>query len=186
MSEISAATVCRLRYAPEGAAAVRAYNYNGVEGLTLAQLMMACSFRRAAQTEQACVNAMNQLSLSSDRLADISHAAQFVLQFVQSGAPKSFGRWSKWSDVRAFLVNIGLQDDKTALPEKLEPGTSYSTVMGIYEQIRPKLTECNSTNETQVVELQTAVNRRDVVYNTVSSTITGLGKSALACAMRLK
>ena len=182
MSEISATAVCRLRYAPEGAAPVRAYNYNGAEGLTLAQLVMACSFRRAAQTEQACVNAMNQLSLASDRLTDLSHAAQFVL----ANATQPFGRWGNWSDVRAFLVKIGLKDDPEALPRAIGEKTAHSTIMGIYEQIRPKLTECNATNETLVVELQTSVNRRDVVYNTVSSTITGLGKSSLACAMKLK
>ena len=100
--------------------------------------------------------------------------------------PTARCRWRNWSVVRAFLVKIGLQDDPEALPGAIGEKTAHSTIMGIYEQIRPKLTECNATNETLVVELQTSVNRRDVVYNTVSSTITGLGKSSLACAMKLK
>lgn len=180
MSEISATAIGTLRYAPEGAATIRAYNYNGVEGLTLAQLIMAFSFRRAAQTEQTCVNAMNQLSLGADRLTALSDAAQFVL----ADGAKTFGRWSKWADVRAYLVKIGIE--AKILPEKIGGSTAHKEIMAIYEAIRTKLTECNASNDTLAVGLQTSVNRRDVVYNTATSSITGLGQSAIACAMKLK
>ena len=180
MSEISASAIGTLRYAPEGAATIRAYNYNGVEGLTLAQLIMAFSFRRAAQTEQACVNAMNQLALGADRLLDLSDAAQFVLADGQ----KKFGRWEKWSDVRAFLVKVGV--DEKNLPKSIGGSTPHKEIMAVYELIRTKLTECAASNDTLAIELQTSVNRRDVVYNTATSTIAGLGQSAIACAMKLK
>lgn len=180
MSEISATAIGTLRYAPEGAATIRAYNYNGVEGLTLAQLIMAFSFRRAAQTEQTCVNMMNQLSLGADRLTTLSDAAQFVL----ANGQKQFGRWGKWSDVRAFLVKVGV--DEKNLPQVIDRNTSHKEIMAVYELIRTKLTECNASNDTLAVELQTSVNRRDVVYNTATSSIAGLGQSAIACAMKLK
>ena len=135
MSEISASAIGSLRYAVGSAATVRAYNYNGVEGLTLAQLIMAFSFRRAAQTEQTCVNMMNQLSLGADRLTTLSDAAQFVL----SNGQKKFGRWGKWSDVRAFLVKVGV--DKAALPETIDDKTPHAKIMGAYEQVRIKLTK---------------------------------------------
>lgn len=180
MSEISATAIGTLRYAPEGAATIRAYNYNGVEGMTLAQLIMAFSFRRAAQTEQSCVNAMNQLSLGADRLADLSDAAQFVL----ANGAKPFGRWKSWADVRAYLVKIGVAEKN--LPKTIGNGSSHKEIMAIYELIRTKITECSASNDTLAVELQTSVNRRDVVYNTATSTISGLGQSSIACAMKLK
>ena len=187
MSEISASAIGTMRYAVGEAATIRAYNYNGVEGMTLARLIMAFSFRRAAQTEQTCVNVMNQLALETDRLTDLSNAAKFLL----ADGKETFGRWEKgkWtaadkSGVRDFLVRIKPELDKS-LPAKLgnEP---YKVQMAAWEQIRTLLIECNASNELTTVELQTAVNRRDVVYNTVSSTITGLGKSSIACAMKLK
>ena len=180
MSEISISSIGTLRYAPAGAADVRAFNYNGVKEMTLGQLMMALCIRRGAQLEELCVNAMNRLSLGTDQLERLTGYAQEVL----NGNNDLYV-----STIRPYLIDhLDFKSDDllASLDAFTDHPDAYQNRMAVYEQMQSKLAMLDTDNSRLAVDLQTAVGRRDVTYNTASSTVLGLGKSALACANALK
>lgn len=173
MAEIGVTTIGTNRYAPEGAANIESYSYNGAKGLTLAQLVMAVCFRRTAQIEAAAVNHMNLLSRGADKLTLLSEDAQFVLNGTQPA-----GRSLTWDGVKAELERMGA----TGLPATIN---TYSDRMSAYSQVEALLTTCSADNDMLAIELQTSVNHRDNYYNQSSNTVVTLGKSSLACAAKL-
>ena len=172
MSEISISSIGTLRYAPEGAEGIRAFNYNGVKEMTLGQMVMALCFRRAAQIEETCVCTMNRLSLGTEQLELLSGYAKEVL----AGNVSLYN-----STIKPYLLKLKVDADV------LNAGiSSYQTKMDVYEQIQMKMAELDTDNSRLNVDLQSQLGRRDVVYNTSSSSILGFGKSAIACAAALK
>lgn len=168
MSEIYAERIATNRYAPEGANAISLFGYNGVEGLTLGQLVNAVSIRRAAHHEQQSVVIMNELMVHNTRLSNLSAITDRILSAT--------GEWSAGD--RDYLIKE-LGCDPKNLPERLD---SYAKRMEAFEIARTKMTELNGTVDRIAIKLQSTISRRDSVYSLATMTVQHLGKSEMSVA----
>lgn len=166
MAEIIVTPAVTSRYLPKGMAAVSVYNYNGAEGMTLAQAISAMVFRRAAQLEFASVACMNMLTATSGALEQLTAYAKDVIN------------GTNWDAAKTYLVNQ-CNVDASSLPANID---TYNNKMQAYEAIETKLKEYNSISDRYAIELQTSVTRRDSFYAMTVNMTMHLGKSGLAAA----
>ena len=162
MAEIYAEAIGASRYAPESCAHIELYGYNGAERLTLGQLINAVVVRRCALLERHSVLEMNMVAVDSDRIERLGQHASAIL--AQS---------SDWASIRNELIaDFGVED--SSLPDAIN---SYNKRMQAFEAVKQKIEECNSSVDRTVIELQTAVSRRDAMYNLATTICSHLGKS---------
>ena len=157
--------------APRGADAVNLYSTDqvGGQGLTLGQLMIAVSMRSAAAYEAQSVLKMNHMSGDSDKL---TQAAEYMRDIANNVAD--------WSDVKDFCENVlGIT---AGLPENL---STYNKRMTAITAIKGKVDALTQTQQTDMIDLQTLVNRRDVAYSTSSNMVRTLGRSMTGNASNL-
>ena len=84
MSEIYVEQIGTSRYAP---VAINAYQYNGLEGLSFGQLIMAVCCRRAAAIESQSVLKMNELTATTAWLEAVSSVAQQIFTATSLDEP---------------------------------------------------------------------------------------------------
>ena len=161
---ITVETIGKNRYAPAGSDAVNLFS-NGLEGgdgLTLGQLAIAVSARAAAVFEAQSVQRMNAMSADSDKL---SQAADWIGKIADGSAD--------WTAAKAFGVNV-LGVESSALPSDLN---SYDKRMQAANAFKTKTDNLARTQQQDMIELQTLVNRRDVAYSTSSNIVRTLSGS---------
>ena len=167
MSSISITEVAVNRYAPDGADAINLYGTATAGSLTLAQLVQAVCIRSAAVLESQSVAKMNAMTADAVKIDD---AASWLSKIADGSA--------NWTSAKNFLVNV-MGIDASTLPADI---LTYARRMQAAQALQGKMDLLTRTQQEQMVDLQTLVNRRDLAYNTSSNTVRGLGNSSSANA----
>lgn len=161
---ITVETISVNRYAPRGSEAVNLYS-NGTEDgsrLTIGQLVIAVAMRAAAAYEAQSVTKMNTMTADSGVLAK---AAKYMDEIANE-----FGDWTK---IRQFLVGeLGV--DEESLPDDID---TYTKRMEVIDAMKVKVDELTQNQQTDMIDMQTLVNRRDTAYSASSNMVRTLGKS---------
>ena len=160
---ITVETVSANRYAPEGSEAVNMYS-NGLEGglrLTIGQLAIAVSMRSAAAYEAQSVLKMNRMTAGSNLL---SRAAECMGNIADGKGD--------WPTMKAFLIDtLGVT---VALPDSVQ---SYTDRMAAIAAVKAKVDALTQSQQEEMIDLQTLVNRRDVAFSASSNIVRALGTS---------
>ena len=151
------------RYAPSGADAINLYS-NGLEGgqhLTLGQLVIAVSMRSAAEYEAQSVVKMNRMSGGADQLNKV---AEFMEE-IANGA-------GDWAAIKTYCqTELGIKDE---LPDAID---TYAKRMAAIAALKTKANALTQQQQTDMIDMQTLVNRRDVAFSASSNIVRALGTS---------
>lgn len=165
---ISYETIAINRNAPSGSSEIRLYS-NGLEGgsgLTVAQLAIAVSIRSAAAYENQSVLKMNVMTSGAGKL-EIAAECMYDLA----------NETGEWADTKAILQNeLGITD----LPDSVD---TYKKRLNVISQIKAKVDALTQTQQENMIDLQTLVNRRDVAFSCSSNIVRALGSSMADNAM---
>ena len=158
-------TIAVNRYAPKGSEGIHLYS-NGLEGgshLTLGQLSIAISMRAAAEYEAQSIVKMNRMASGSDLLSKASE----YMGLVADDAVES------WATLKSAIINeLGISAD--SLPDDL---STYKKRMTAVAALKAKVDALTQTQQTDMIDLQTLVNRRDVAFSASSNMVRALGTS---------
>ena len=161
---ITVETISANRYAPKGSEAVNLYS-NGTEDgshLTIGQLVIAVAMRAAAAYETQSVIKMNTMMADSDVL---ELAAEYMDEIVNGTG--------NWSVIKQFLVDkLGM--DGGVLPDSID---TYAKRVETIDAMKAKVDELTQNQQTDMIDMQTLVNRRDTAYSASSNMVRTLGKS---------
>lgn len=150
------------RYAPAGSDAINLYSLGAASNLTIAQLVQAVCLRSAATYEARSVFKMNMMASGSDTL---DNAADWLKRIAEGTA--------NWADAKAFLVSkMGIPAD--GLPDGLD---TYDKRMQAAKALQEKMNLLAQSQQEDMIDLQTLVNRRDVAYSTSSGVVKTMGQS---------
>lgn len=160
---ISIEAVSENRYAPAGAEAVNLYS-NGLEGgshLTIGQLVIAVSMRSAASYEAQSVVKMNRMAGGSAALGKV---AEFMEAIADGGGD--------WPAIKAYCQDeLGISDE---LPDALD---TYAKRMAAVTALKTKASALTQQQQSDMIDMQTLVNRRDVAFSASSNIVRALGTS---------
>ena len=160
------------RYAPSGSDAISMYDTGSSGLLSLGQLVQAVCIRSAAAYEAQSVIKMNQMTAGSQILDE---AAGWLDQ-VASGT-------ADWPSARAFCINkLGIPSG--SLPSATEVDSDnrlwyYNKRMQVAAAMQDKMNALAQSQQEDMIDLQTMVNRRDVAYSTSSGVVRALGQSQM-------
>jgi len=158
-------TIAINRYAPSGSEGIHLYS-NGLEGgshLTLGQLSIAVCMRAAAEYEAQSVLKMNRMTSGSELLSKASgYMAVVADDEVES-----------WSALKTAIMNE-LSIPADSLPDDIN---TYKKRMTAVAALKAKVDSLTQTQQTDMIDLQTLVNRRDVAFSTSSNMVRALGSS---------
>jgi hypothetical protein len=161
---ISVETISVNRYAPRGSEAVNLYS-NGLEGgdhLTIGQLVIAVAMRAAAAYEAQSVTKMNVMAADT---AVLARAADYMEEIVNET--------DNWPTIRQFLVDeLGVKEDD--LPGDID---TYKKRMEAINAMKVKVDALTQNQQTDMIDMQSLVNRRDTAYSASSNMVRALGKS---------
>ncbi|MBR4171084.1 MAG: hypothetical protein IKR48_05485 [Kiritimatiellae bacterium] len=150
------------RYAPTECAKINLYSTELASGLTLGQLTIAVCIRSAAAYENQSVLKMNTMTSGSVLLED----AAYWLQKIADGS-------ANWTSARDFLMNrLGISSNE--LPDNLD---TFDKRMQAASALKNKMDTLAQSQQEDMIDLQTLVNRRDVAYSTSSNVVRTLGTS---------
>lgn len=151
------------RYAPSGADSVNMYGTElaGDSTLTLGQLVIAVSMRSAAAYEAQSVAKMNRITAGSEKL---EKASEYMPQIADGSG--------EWAEIKAFLTGtLGITD---ALPDGID---TYAKRMTAITALKAKVDMLTQSQQEDMIDLQTLVNRRDVSYSASSNIVRAFGTS---------
>lgn len=178
MSTIQVEKIGVNAHAPEGASDINLYAYNGVMGMTLGQLMMCICIRRAAVIEEQSVLKMNEINASAAWLEILAQVGERILTRSSLTATLNLTRSSyvptkvptvtTYRDFLALEVGLGY----SAVPTSL---TTPDARTNLYRQLTEKMSAASTSNQEQMIALQSLLSRRDATYNASASTIKKLG-----------
>ena len=153
------------RNAPIDANAIRLYSTGaeGGSGLTLGQLSVAVCMGAASAYEAQSVLKMNFVTSGSAMLEE----ASAWLEKVADGS-------ATWDEAKAFCVN-SLGIDEGDLPDTID---TYEKRMRVFTRMKDKMDLLATTQQEDMIDLQTMVNRRDVAYSTSSNIMKALYTSS--------
>jgi len=178
-------TIGTNRYAPAEASDIVLYAFNGVEDLTLAQLVMAVCIRQAALIERQSVVKMNEINESASWLSALALAGDRVctagsldasLDLTSSGYVPRDGNLR--TTLRRFLVDEA-RVDAAALPATIQAADDKVKVFSMIENL---ISNASTTNQEQMIDLQSLLSRRDSTYNMSASCVKKLGTTMTATA----
>ena len=156
------------RYAPEGSSAVNLYGYDYASNLTLTQLIQAVCIRTAAVYEAQSVTKMNMMTAGSQTLTE----AAGWLEDVANGP-------SDWPTARTFCIKQ-LKIPSASLPAADDAGiASYNKRMQVAAAMQDKMNALAQSQQEDMIDLQTLVNRRDVAFTTSSGVVRTTGQSQM-------
>ena len=151
------------RYAPQGSDQVYLYA-NGLEGgqhLTLGQLVIAVSMRSAAEYEAQSVVKMNRMAGGVEQLNKVS---EFMEQIANGGGD--------WAAIKTYCqTELGIKDE---LPDAID---TYAKRMAAITALKTKANALTQQQQTDMIDMQTLVNRRDVAFSASSNIVRALGTS---------
>lgn len=163
-------------YAPTGANGIYLYDFDDVEGLTLPQLMMAVCIRRAAVIESQSVLKMNEINASAAWLEVLASVGEAILTKNSLTATLDLSKTdyvptkvSTKTTYKEFLTQeVGLD----SVPDRLSTADARTK---LYRQLTDKMSAASTTNQEQMIELQSLVSRRDSTFNASAATIKRFG-----------
>ncbi len=185
MSEILIEHIGTSRYAPVD---LDTYQYNGLEGLSFGQLVMAVCCRRAAAIENQSVVKMNELTASTAWLEAVSAAAQqiFTAESVDEEVKLgTSGYTCRKTTSQTPTLKEFLQDECGVSKDYVKISTANER-MTLFGQLKTTMDSASSQSQQQTIALQSLVSRRDVTYNTSAATVRTLGQSSLSMAANLR
>ena len=145
-----------------GSSAICLYDCNQAAGLTIGQLVQAVCLRSAATYERQSVIKMNMMASGSQTLDD---AADWLKRIAEGTA--------NWTDAKKFLLNeMGVPAE--SLPADID---TYTTRMQAAKALQDKMNLLAQSQQEDMIDLQTLVNRRDVAYSTSSGVVRTMGQS---------
>jgi hypothetical protein len=151
------------RYAPRGSDQVYLYA-NGLEGgqhLTLGQMIIAVSMRSAAEYEAQSVVKMNRMAGGTEQLDKV---AEFMEEIANGDGD--------WAAIKAYCQNeLGITD---TLPDTID---TYAKRMAAITALKTKANALTQQQQTDMIDMQTLVNRRDVAFSASSNIVRALGTS---------
>ena len=161
------------RYAPSGSNAVLLYGTGTSDWLTLGQLVQAVCVRSAAAAEAQSVIKMNLMTSNSQLLDD---AAGWLKQVADGTA--------NWSSARTFCVNqLGIPSSSLPGVSEADSTTgrlsSYNKRMQAAAAMQDKMNALAQSQQEDMIDLQTLVNRRDVAFSTASGVVRTMGQSQM-------
>ena len=160
---ISSIQVAINHNAPVGSEVILMYDTGTSGPLTIGQLVQAVCLRSAAAYEAQTVNKMNTMTAGSVKL---DAAAGWLTKIVQETAD--------WTAAKAFLVGtMGIADSE--LPPDL---SSYDRRMQAANALKSRMDALTQSQQEEMIDLQTLVNRRDNAYSTSSNIVRTLGNSS--------
>ena len=148
------------RYAPSGSDAITLFTNGEAHGLSFGQLVMSVCIKSAAVYEAESVLKMNTISSSSVKLDTASE----WLEKIANGS-------ADWSAAEAYLTGT-LGIESSALPSDIG---NYTTRMTAVAALKAKIDAMVQTQQRDMIDLQTLVNRRDLAYSTSSNVIRSIG-----------
>ena len=160
---IEAVEIATNRNAPNGAQSINLYSTGlaGGENLTIGQLAIAVSMHSAAVYEAQSVLKMNRMTADSDKLSQ----AAIYMQDIADGS-------AYWPDAKAFLQNtLGVSE---TLPDDID---SYNNRMTAIAALKAKVDAMTQSQQEDMIDMQTLVNRRDVAFSASSNIVRTLGTS---------
>ena len=167
---LSIETIAVNRYAPEGSEGIHLYS-TGLDGgshLTLGQLCIAVSMRAAAEYEAQSVLKMNRMMSGSELL---SKASRYMADIADDVV-------NDWATLKTAIMNdLGMSAD--SLPDDID---TYKKRMSAVAALKAKVDSLTQTQQTDMIDMQTLVNRRDVAFSTSSNIVRVLGTSMNANA----
>ena len=156
-------TIATNRNAPDGAKAINLYS-TGVEGgdhLTIGQLAIAVSMRSAAAYEAQSVLKMNRMTAGSEKLSN----AAVYLQEISDGT-------ADWAEAKAYLTNVlGITE---VLPDAID---TYAKRLTAVAALKAKVDALAQSQQEDMIDMQTLVNRRDVAFSASSNIVRAIGSS---------
>ncbi len=151
------------RYAPQGSDQVYLYS-NGLDGgshLTLGQLVIAVSMRSAAAYEAQSVVKMNRMAGGAKQLEKV---AEFMDEIANGDGD--------WAAIKVYCqTELGITDE---LPDAID---TYAKRMTAIAALKAKATALTQQQQTDMIDMQTLVNRRDVAFSASSNIVRALGTS---------
>lgn len=155
------------RYAPAGSEDVNLYATPASTPLTIGQLVQAVCIHAAAALEVQSVLKMNTMNSGT---VTLDEAAGWLEKIVNGTAD--------WTEAKQFLVGtMGISE--SVLPADL---TSYDRRMQAAAALKEKMDALTQTQQQDMVDLQSIVNRRDVAHSTAANVVRALANSASANA----
>ena len=168
---LSVETIAVNRYAPKGSEAINLYS-NGLEGgshLTIGQLVIAVAMRSAAVYEAQSVTKMNMMTYDSNVL---DKAGDYM------GAIADGSGVDEWSEIKTFLKDeLGV--DEEDLPDNID---TYTKRLEAIDAMKAKVDALTQSQQTDMIDMQTLVNRRDTAFSVSSNIVRALGSSMSADA----
>ena len=165
---IEVSTIAINRNAPTGSEAINLYGYELASNLTLTQLVQAVCIRTAAAYEAQSVIKMNTMTAGSQTLDE----AAGWLKAVAEGT-------ADWPAARTFCIDkLGIPS--SSLPAADDPEiTSYNKRMQVAAAMQDKMNTLAQSQQEEMIDLQTMVNRRDVAFSTSSGIVRTMGQSQM-------
>ncbi len=178
---ITVDTIATNRYAPTGAQEINLYStgQEGGSGLTLAQLVMAVCFRAAAAYESQSVTKMNTMTAGSTKLDEAS-------KWLEKIASNDFKEGENVAALKFLTETMGIAQSELPCGGFVTSGNdptyflevdTYDKRMQAANALKNKMEALARTQQQDMIDLQTMVNRRDVAYNTSSNVVKALGTS---------
>ena len=160
---ITAVEIATNRNAPAGAQAINLYSTGlaGGENLTIGQLAIAVSMRSAAVYEAQSVLKMNRMTAESDKLTQ----SAIYMQTIADGS-------ADWAQAKAYLQNtLGITE---TLPGNID---TYANRMTAIAALKAKVDAMAQSQQEDMIDMQTLINRRDVAFSASSNIVRTLGSS---------
>ena len=159
---ISNIQIATNHYAPVGSEAILMYDTGASGPLTLGQLVQAVCLRSAAINETQSVMKMNTMTAGSEKLET---ASSWLSQIVKGTA--------NWSQAKSYLVyTLGIP--LSSLPVDI---STYDRRMQAANALKAKMDTLTQSQQEDMIDLQTLVNRRDSAFSTASNVVRTLGTS---------
>ena len=151
------------RYAPQGSDQVYLYanELEGGQHLTLGQLVIAVSMRSAVEYEAQSVVKMNRMAGGAEQLNKVS---EFMEQIANGDGD--------WAAIKTYCqTELGITDE---LPDAID---TYAKRMAAIAALKAKANALTQQQQTDMIDMQTLVNRRDVAFSASSNIVRALGTS---------
>lgn len=160
------------------------YNFGEARNLTLGQLVNAICCRAGTAMETQSISLVNLMTAGTRRLK----AASKVLQTLVNGTEKgydteidleTFGRMT----ARDFLTGVMRYtiEKRNAAGEVTEEGRlpyevlSENNRLNLYSAMKADLDEMTTESQRRMIDLQSCMARRDVMYSTATNIVQTLG-----------
>ena len=157
--------------APLNASSVCLYSNGEISGLTLTQVVASVCLTAAAAYEHQSVVKMNLMNVGTSTLEDASLWLSKVVN----------GETALTSELRNFCTDV-LGINASQLPSDIN---TYEKRMQLAKLIKEKIDVLAQSQQEDMIDLQTAINRRDVAYTTSANIIKTLGNSMNSTASNL-